>query len=243
MLDQGDHPAGHEPRGPDRGPGPGHLADLYDTAPVGDIDAAPRPGRRYLVRLGPLTGINHDLDAITLHRAASRRLNLHSNIYLVRSQAKRPPREPAQTRTDRGGTRARSAQKLRRTAGSGQYDGSEGSTWLIQASTPPPTCTASVKPAFLTIASASAERAPLLQCSTIRLSCGSRSRAAPDTNSPLGMSVARGRETISYSFGARTSTRKMLSPASSMAARSLALIVEPMTASAASSDTAPQNSS
>src|SRR5580693_6818295 len=103
MLDLGDHPAGHEPRGPDRGPGPGHLADLYDTAPVGDIDAAPRPGRRYLVRLGPLTGINHDLDAITLHRAASRRLNLHSNIYLVRSQAKRRPREPADTATGRGG--------------------------------------------------------------------------------------------------------------------------------------------
>src|SRR5580704_8413032 len=103
MLDQGDHPAGHEPRGPDRGPGPGHLADLDDTAPVGDIDAASRPGRRYLVRLGPLTGVNHDLDAITLHRAASRRLNLHSNIYLVRSQAKRRPREPADTRTGRGG--------------------------------------------------------------------------------------------------------------------------------------------
>ena len=82
-----------------------------------------------------------------------------------------------------------------------------------------------------------------MQCSTIRLSCGSFSRAAPETNSPLGMSVAPGMETISYSFGSRTSMRKMGSPASSMAARSLALIVEPWTASAASSDTAPQNSS
>src|ERR1700722_10640454 len=102
MLNQGDHPAGHEPRGPDRGPGPGHLADLDDTAPVGDIDAASRPGRRYLVRLSPLTGVNHDLDAITLHRAASRRLNLHSNIYLVRSQVKRPPRESDRHARGRG---------------------------------------------------------------------------------------------------------------------------------------------
>ena len=58
------------------------------------------------------------------------------------------------------------------------------------------------------MASASAERAPLLQCSTIFLSCGSFSRAAPDRNSPLGISVAPGIETISYSFGSRTSIRK-----------------------------------
>src|SRR5580700_2603499 len=118
MLDQGDHPAGHEPRGPDRGPGSGHLADLYDTAPVGDVDAASRPGRRYLVRLGPLTGVNHDLDAITLHRAASRRLNLHSNIYLVRSQVKRPPREPDRYARAVAGTTARSARKTCGGAGS-----------------------------------------------------------------------------------------------------------------------------
>ena len=50
-------------------------------------------------------------------------------------------------------------------------------------------------------------------------------------------------DTISYSFGSRTSTRKMFSPLSSMTARSLALIVEPSAASAASSETAPQNAS
>src|SRR6266851_2813018 len=124
-----------------------------------------------------------------------------------------------------------------------QYEGSEGSTWLTQASTPPPTCTASEKPALCTMDRHSAERWPLLQCSTTRLSCGSRSSAAPETNSPLGMSVAPGMDTISYSFGSLTSTTKMSSPRSSMAFSSRAVIVEPTTACCASSDTAPQNSS
>src|SRR5215472_12821690 len=127
--------------------------------------------------------------------------------------------------------------------GADQYSGSDGSTWLIQASTPPPTCTASEKPASFTTARHSAERAPLLQCSTIRLSCGRRSSAAPDRNSPLGIRVAPGIETISYSFGSLTSTRKMLSPLSSMSLSSLAEIVEPAAACAASSETTPQNSS
>ena len=38
-----------------------------------------------------------------------------------------------------------------------------GSIWFTQATTPPPTCTASERPAPLTTASTSAERAPLLQ--------------------------------------------------------------------------------
>src|SRR5215831_1930256 len=126
---------------------------------------------------------------------------------------------------------------------SSQYDGRLGSTCLTQASTPPPTCTASEKPAFFTIARHSALRTPLLQCSTMRLSCGIFSSAAPERNSPLGISVAPGIETISYSFGSRTSTRKILSPASSMPFRSVAVIVDPTTASAASSETAPQNAS
>src|SRR5262249_50823415 len=88
-----------------------------------------------------------------------------------------------------------------------QYSGRDGSTWLIQASTPPPTCTASAKPAFLTTARTSALRTPLLQCSTIFLSCGMCSSAAPVRNWSLGISVAPGIETISYSFGSRTSTR------------------------------------
>src|SRR6266481_2072207 len=68
VLDHGDDPAGHEPRGPDRGAGPGHLADLDDAATVGDLHAAARPGRRQLIRPGALAGVDHDLDAITLHR-------------------------------------------------------------------------------------------------------------------------------------------------------------------------------
>src|SRR4051794_16856209 len=39
----------------------------------------------------------------------------------------------------------------------GQYAGWEGSTWLTQATTPPPTWTASEKPAPFTIASVSAD--------------------------------------------------------------------------------------
>ena len=42
VLDQRHHPAGHEPGGPDRGAGPGHLADLDDPAPVGHVDPAKR---------------------------------------------------------------------------------------------------------------------------------------------------------------------------------------------------------
>src|SRR5216684_3067300 len=107
-----------------------------------------------------------------------------------------------------------------------QYEGSDGSTWLTQASTPPPTCTASAKPASLTMARHSALRAPLLQCRTIRRSWGSRSRAAPDRNSPFGISTEPGIDTISYSFGSRTSTRNMLSSPSSIPLSWRALIVE-----------------
>src|SRR5688500_14247369 len=51
-------------------------------------------------------------------------------------------------------------------AGRSQYDGCDGSIWLTHATTPPPTCTASENPAPFTTARASAERAPVLQCST-----------------------------------------------------------------------------
>jgi len=70
MLDQGHHAGRHEPRGPDRGPGPGHLGDLDDAAPVGDLDAAAGPGRRDLIELRPLAGVDHDLDAISLQRTS-----------------------------------------------------------------------------------------------------------------------------------------------------------------------------
>src|SRR5260370_5973872 len=67
VLDEGAHAAGHEARGPDRGAGPGHLADLDHAAAVGDLHAPPRAGRRHLVGDGSLAGVDHDLDAITLH--------------------------------------------------------------------------------------------------------------------------------------------------------------------------------
>ena len=55
------------------------------------------------------------------------------------------------------------AEMLAARSGTGQYVGSEGSTWVAQAVTPPCTCTASLKPAALTAASASADRTPVRQ--------------------------------------------------------------------------------
>jgi len=114
--------------------------------------------------------------------------------------------------------------------------------------TPPPTCTASEKPAPLTTAKASAERAPLLQCSTTFLSCGSLPSASPDRNSPFGIRTAPGIATISNSFGSRTSTSTKSSPdpfsrASIIALRSRTEIVELRAASAASLLIVPQNAS
>src|SRR6476619_6561295 len=105
VLDQGDDPAGHEARGPDRGAGPGHLADLDDAAAVGDVHAAARPGRRHLVGLDTVTGIDHGLDAIPLHW--------------------RPPRVAIPWAG--AGNRGRLVLINPRAAGLGQYDGSEGS--------------------------------------------------------------------------------------------------------------------
>ncbi len=59
----------------------------------------------------------------------------------------------------------------------------------------------------------------------------------------MGISTAPGIETISYSFGSLTSTRKMSSFRSSMALSSAAVIVEPDAASCASAETAPQKAS
>ena len=63
----------------------------------------------------------------------------------------------------------------------------------------------------------------------------------------MGISWAPGIATISHSAGSRTSmSRKSRSPdsrSSSMSASSVTEIVEPLTASEASSETAPQNAS
>src|SRR6185436_8729832 len=87
-----------------------------------------------------------------------------------------------------------------RSVAEGQYAGWLGSIWSTHAATPPPTCTASADPAPLTMASASADRTPVLQCSTICLSAGSCPSALPLRNSPLGISTEPGIWLISYSF-------------------------------------------
>src|SRR6266536_252432 len=96
-----------------------------------------------------------------------------------------------------------------------------------QETTPPWTCTASRKPAALTAASASAERTPDLQYSTIWRSWGRLARALPETISPLGSSREPGILTISYSAGSRTSTSSIDLPASIQSFSSLVVIVGP----------------
>ena len=111
---------------------------------------------------------------------------------------------------------------------------------VAQAVTPPWTWTASRKPAAFTAASASAERTPVLQCSTIGLSFGSCASARPERISSLGISYAPGMGTISYSFGSRTSMSSKSLPASIISLSSSTVIVEPAAASWASTDTTPQ---
>src|ERR1700728_5505917 len=67
VLDQGEDPAGHEPRGPDRRPGTGDLADLDHTAAVSDVHPAAGPGRGHLVDPGFAARVDHDLDPVSLH--------------------------------------------------------------------------------------------------------------------------------------------------------------------------------
>ena len=74
-------------------------------------------------------------------------------------------------------------------------------------------------------------------------SCGSEASAWPERISPLGISTEPGICTISYSFGSRTSTRWIAFSALSQSLSSLTVMVEPTTASAASSEIAPQKSS
>src|SRR2546430_3035288 len=121
--------------------------------------------------------------------------------------------------------------------------GSEGSTCRTQETTPPWTCTASRKPAALTAASASADRTPDLQYSTICLSWGRLASALPDRISPLGTSREPGIETISYSAGSRTSTSSIGVPASIPSLSPVVVIVQPRAAEDASSDTTPQQAS
>src|SRR5690606_1221378 len=124
-----------------------------------------------------------------------------------------------------------------------QYVGSEGSTCLTQASTPPCRWTASRNPAALTVASASAERTPDLQYSTICRSWGSSASASPDRIRSFGMSTLSGIRTISYSAGSRTSTSSTSLPACCHSCSSAAVMVASAAAACASAETTPQKSS
>src|SRR5699024_2875340 len=124
-----------------------------------------------------------------------------------------------------------------------QYVGRLGSTWLAHAVTPPPTCVASENPARCRAASASAERPPVLQCSTIGLSCGNSANAAPERMLSFGTNFAPGILTISNSCGSRTSISSKSSPRSNFCFSSSAVIVLPTLACCASSLATPQNSS
>src|SRR5581483_6776190 len=87
VLDQGQHPAGHEAGGAHRGPGARHLADLDHPAPVGDLHPPPGPGRGHVVRPRHDPGVNDDLDPVSLHRN-----ELLSNIYSRYTRSK--PAQP-----------------------------------------------------------------------------------------------------------------------------------------------------
>ena len=67
VLHERDQPAGHEPAGPDRRAGARDLADLDDAARRHDLDPPPGLGGDDLERLDALAGVDHGLDAITLH--------------------------------------------------------------------------------------------------------------------------------------------------------------------------------
>src|SRR5690606_31715524 len=105
-----------------------------------------------------------------------------------------------------------------------QYVGRLGSICFAQASTPPPRCTASGRPARCSAASASADRPPDLQCSTIGLSCGSSASASPDSILSFGISFGPSIRTTSYSCGSRTSISSKSLPESNIAFSSCGVI-------------------
>src|SRR5690349_24017488 len=69
MLDQGEHPGGHEAGRPHHDAAAGHLVDLHYPTPGDHLDPAPGPGGRDLIGLRIATGVDDDLDPVTLHRS------------------------------------------------------------------------------------------------------------------------------------------------------------------------------
>jgi hypothetical protein len=69
VLDDGDHPVGHEPARPDHLAATGDLRDLDHPAPGGHLDPTPRTGGLDLEPLDAPSGVDHDLHPVTLHLA------------------------------------------------------------------------------------------------------------------------------------------------------------------------------
>src|SRR5262245_50738826 len=69
MLDQGEHPTGHEPRRAHHHAAARHLVDLHHASPGDHLDPAASPGGDDLVGLRVVaTRVDDDLDPVTLHR-------------------------------------------------------------------------------------------------------------------------------------------------------------------------------
>lgn len=83
MLDECNHAARHESCGPHRCTRPGHFADLDETTASRDLDAAPGASRGHLECPRISSGVDDDLDPITLHISTMRpscRLPLEVNF-------------------------------------------------------------------------------------------------------------------------------------------------------------------
>src|SRR5262249_48172625 len=69
MLDQGEHPTGHEPGRSHHHAAARHLVDLHHASPGDHLDPAAGPGGDDLVGLRVVaTRVDDDLDPVTLHR-------------------------------------------------------------------------------------------------------------------------------------------------------------------------------
>lgn len=66
-FDQGDHPAGHEPRRAHRLPGPGDFGHLHHPSARPGLDPATSSARRHFELAGSVPRVDDDLDSISLH--------------------------------------------------------------------------------------------------------------------------------------------------------------------------------
>lgn len=66
-FDQGDHPAGHEPRRAHRLPGPGDFGHLHHSSARPGLDPATSSARRHFELAGSVPRVDDDVDSISLH--------------------------------------------------------------------------------------------------------------------------------------------------------------------------------